>query len=120
MTRRRATILIGIVAVLLIAWLSRYSYWDDITIPAPLKGEARTNPFYSAQRLTEALGARTAWGYVFTGAPQGSVVVLSSWHWDLSVTRRQALEAWVEAGGRLVIDQSVVSGTDTLQSWTGI
>jgi hypothetical protein len=120
MTRRRAIILIGIVAGLLIAWLSRYSYWDDITIPAPLKGEARTNPFYAAQHLAEALGARTAWGYVFTGAPAGSVVVLSSWHWDLSASRRQALEAWVEGGGRLVIDQSVVSGTDTLRSWTGI
>ena len=34
-----------------------HTYWEDITVPMPPKGEALINPFYAAQRFAEALGA---------------------------------------------------------------
>ena len=40
--------------------------------------------------------------------PADAVIVLLAWHWGLSDTRRQAIERWVEAGGRLVVDGSLI------------
>ena len=45
----------------LVTYIARNTYWDEISIPTPLRGEAVTNPFYAAQRFAEALGARTEW-----------------------------------------------------------
>ena len=121
MTRQRAIFaVIGVAVIALIAWIANNTEWVEEPIPAPLKGEARDNPFYAAQRLAEALGAETAASHMFDATRDDGVVVISSWHWDLSSSRRQALEAWVEAGGRLVLDRSVTPGGDRLKNWSGI
>ena len=44
--------------VALVVWIARNTYWVDMKVPMPPKGEALTNPFYAAQRFAEALGAR--------------------------------------------------------------
>jgi hypothetical protein len=47
------------------------------------------------------------------------VLVLSQWQWSLLPTRRQALEQFVERGGRLVVDDTVlVDGA--FKNWSGI
>jgi hypothetical protein len=46
--------------------------------------------------------------------------VVSGWHWTLSSARRDALERWVEAGGRLVVDRTLSGGFDEFQRWSGI
>jgi len=86
----------------------------------PPKGEARVNPFYAVQRFAEALGARTTWDRVQTIPPADGVIVLSTWHWSLSRTRRDAIERWVESGGRLVVDGTLIGGEGEFERWSGI
>ena len=112
-------IIAGLCVMALVTWIVSNTYWDDVHVPMPLKGEAATNPFYASERFLGALGAHTAWEHVFTTPPTTSVIVLSGWHWDLSRGRRAALEGWVESGGRLIVDQ-LLQQDDTFQRWSGI
>jgi hypothetical protein len=57
---------------------------------------------------------------VLAVARPDSVIVLSSWHWSLSRSRREALERWVEAGGRLIVDETLVDARDDFERWSGI
>jgi len=111
---------VGVPLVLLVVWVARNSYWAEVTIPMPPKGEALTNPFYAAQRFAEALGARTIRDRRLTPVPADAVVVLSAWNWSLSHPRRVALERWVESGGRLVVDRTLVDSEDDFERWSGI
>jgi hypothetical protein len=121
MTRARVIVLlVAIPLVALIAWVASNTYWGDTKVPMPPRGEALTNPFYAVQRFAEALGARTAWDRVLTTPPTDSVIVLSAWHWNLSTGRREALERWVESGGRLVIDRTLAGGESEFERWSGI
>ena len=121
MTRRRLTALVSAgLLVALAVWVGRHTEWTEFTMPVPPKGEARHNPFYAAQRFAEALGARTSWEHTVGSAGENAVILVSSWHWNLSAGRREALEAWVESGGRLVLDQTVIGGADDLKRWSGI
>jgi len=117
-------VLIGLVVLGLgafIAWIARNTYWDEIDVPMPMKGEALTNSLYAAERLVTALGA--------TAHPQrnlgtlpdpNSVIYLSYWNWDLIPSRRERLEQWVTDGGRLVADRSLIGGDVALERWSGI
>ena len=122
MTRARMiSALVGIALVGLIAWVASNTYWGDLKVPMPPSGEALTNPFYAVQRFAEALGARTAWDRVPATLPSSdSVIVLSAWHWDLIASRREALERWVESGGRLVVDRTLTGGEDEFEHWSGV
>ncbi|HEX5109343.1 MAG TPA: DUF4350 domain-containing protein [Vicinamibacterales bacterium] len=121
MTRRRLLAL-GIAALLVavIVWIGNHTEWAEIPLSIPPEGEARRNPFYAAQRFAEALGASTSREHLVGGARPDAVILVSSWHWTLSAGRRQALEAWVESGGRLVLDQTVIGGSEDLERWSGI
>jgi hypothetical protein len=120
-TRNR---LIALLLLLLIVWLAPWvaerTEWADTTVPIPWTGEAVENPFYAAQRFAEALGARTSWARTVETPAANAVVVLSAWHWNLSNGRRERLQRWVQSGGRLVIDNSVVGLTQQFAQWSGI
>src|SRR5262245_15730908 len=119
----RARIVWSAVVVLLAAlgvWVASQTYWADTKVPMPPKGEALTNPMYAAQRLASALGAQTTRDRVFTVPAPDAIVVLSGWHWSLVRARRDALERWVEAGGRLVVDSLLVTSDDDFERWSGI
>jgi hypothetical protein len=118
--KRALYVVVAALAIALVVWIARNTYWDDIKVPTPLKGEAFSNPFYAAQRLTTALGGRSVWDRAWPSPSPNAVVMLSSWHWDLSPGRRQAIERWVESGGRLVIDDSLTGGYETFEKWSGI
>ena len=121
MTRERGSWLVVLgLLVALLTWIARHTYWDNIKAPLPPKGEAATNPFYVVQRFSEALGARTQRYRGLTLPSTRGVIFISAWHWDLSVDRRRRVEQWVESGGRLVVDESLVSGTDAFEQWSGI
>ena len=105
---------------LFVYWAARNSEWVDVRIPIPPHGEARTNPFYAAQHFTAELHARAVRDVLFTPPPPGAVVVMSVWNWDLSVARREALERWVESGGRLVVDQTLIGDLEAFERWSHI
>ena len=120
MTRHRLlTVACVVILGALAMWVARHTYWDELEVPRPLSGEARTNPFYAAQRFAEALDASTRWDRIFTPPPPDAAIVLSSWHWSLIESRRHRVERWVESGGRLIADQSLV-GEDAFARWSGI
>ena len=119
---KRTLIWTGVAAaiVALIVWVSANTHWVDTEVPTPLKGEALSNPFYAVQKFADKLGARTAWHHNLVLPPTDSIVLLASWNWGISAGRRQAIERWVEAGGRLVVDSSLIGGEDDFERWTGI
>jgi hypothetical protein len=108
-----------VLAVGLIVWIARNTYWDDVGIPMPLQGEAATNPYYAAQQFTKELGIESSWEKVFTRVPTSDALFLSSWHWTLIEGRRQRLEDWVKNGGRLIVDRSL-GGEEAFAEWSGI
>jgi hypothetical protein len=110
--------LVAIVAVLIL--LASRMEFVDMQVPAPLKGEARTNPFYAAIKFLDELGADASWERVLVTEPDQSVILLSSWNWTLSGSRRDRLRRWVEAGGRLVVDSSLSGDLAEFETWTGI
>jgi hypothetical protein len=114
----------GAVCIVLLAavvvYVARNTYWADVPIPTPSKGEAVTNPFYAAQRFAEALGAATSRAHSPVAPSPRSVIVLSAWHWDLSPQRQAAIKRWVESGGRLVVDRQLSGDVSEFESWSGV
>ena len=112
--------IIGVVCLVLLGlWVERNTYWTETEMPMPLRGEARTNPFYVAEQFVNAVGATGMHDGAFTRPPTDAVVVLSNLRWGLIAGRRQALEQWVQGGGRLVVDESMLLDSD-FQEWVGI
>ncbi|MBC8027610.1 MAG: DUF4350 domain-containing protein [Steroidobacteraceae bacterium] len=121
MNRLRLIKIVALLAVVgLLALLGSRMEFVDVKVPAPLKGEARTNPFYAAIKFTEALGADASWERAFVAEPHQSVILVSSWNWTLSGSRRDRLRRWVENGGRLVVDSSLSGDLEEFETWTGI
>ncbi len=118
---RRITWAIILAALGLLAYyVSQITTWREVAIPTPLKGEAAINPFYAAGKLVSELGGKSEWRRELGELPETSgILVLSGWHWDISAPRRQRIEQWVEAGGRLVVDGSLL-GTAALRDWAGV
>jgi hypothetical protein len=117
---RIVKIVLVVAGLALVVWIGSHLRFEETKIPMPLKGEAITNPFYAAIKLAEQLGADAAWERVFTEPATNSVILVSNWNWDLSRTRRARLEKWVESGGRLVVDDSLIGGSDAFEKWTGV
>ena len=115
-----APLIVAAVPLLIGVWVAVNTEWGDVTLPAPLRGEAASNPFYAAERLVATLGATSERRAALGDASPSAVVVLSTWGWDIDTVRRNELERWVEAGGRLVVDAALVSGSDAFEGWSGI
>ena len=121
MTRTRVLFaFVALVVLAVVVWVARHTYWGEMTVPMPLRGEALRNPVYAAQRLAETLGAHTERRHALGRLKRDGVVVLSSFSWDLSSARRTELELWVEQGGRLVVDGTLIVGGDAFARWSGI
>ncbi len=121
MTRSR--LISGLLILFLIAmgvYVGMNTYWADVPIPTPPKGEALTNPFYAAQKFAEALGARPRRDRSVALPSTDAVVVVSAWHWDLTEDRQIAMMRWVEAGGRLVVDELLTGDLRPFTAWSGI
>jgi hypothetical protein len=109
-----------VVIVGFIAWVASHLRFTETHVPLPLKGEAVTNPYYAAIKLTERLHAKATWERIFSVPATDSVVLLSSWNWSLSRARRERLETWVANGGRLVVDNSLIGGAEEFEKWAGV
>ena len=120
---RRVNPLWALVAIALAAmtyWIAENTEWADVKVPMPPKAEALRNRFYAVQRLAEALGAKTEAHHVLEVPAPGAVLVLADWHWSLTAARREALERWVESGGRLVVLGALTGGDAQFAAWSGI
>ncbi len=122
--KHRGLLIGGVVLVavaLLGAWLAHKTSWEEVQVPSPLRGAARSNQFYAMEKLVALLGARSVREAYFSPPPTSDAIYLSNWNWDLAEGRRRQLEQWVEAGGRLVMDDSVYWYDDEhFTSWSGI
>jgi hypothetical protein len=120
MKSRIVPIVLLLALIAFFAWIGSNLERVERTVPVGLKGEAATNPFYAAIKLSEALDASAQWDHVLAQRPTESVILLSSWNWTLSHDRRQRLERWVDAGGRLVVDDTLIGDLDLFEKWSGI
>ncbi len=116
----RDHVLRGLMAACVIGlglWVASCTEWVEKDRPTAAKGEAAKNPLYAAQKLARALGAQVAQP---TGLaqlpPPGGTLWLTSWHWDLFPENARRLRAWVEGGGHLVVQSSML-GNDALSGW---
>jgi hypothetical protein len=101
-------------------WIARNTHWEEVDERTPPKGEAATNPFYSAQHLAEALGAHTRLRHeVVTLPATHAVMVITFWNWGLIPERSHRIEQWVRDGGRLVVSGGVTID-ETFDNWTGV
>lgn len=103
-------------------WIARNTYWEEVTVPGKLGGEALSNPHYGIELLAAKLGIHTH-VLVSLGSLPARDGVLFLGHLNIrsvSATQIEALEHWVQGGGRLIIGGYVVSGSTELQRWSGI
>jgi len=117
---RALQIVIALAVVGLVVWIAHNTRFENVEVPVPLRGEAARNPFYGAIRFSKELGAEASWERVFAPPRSDAVVMLSQWNWDLSRARRERIEQWVEAGGRLIVDNSMLGGSEEFERWSGI
>jgi hypothetical protein len=113
-------LVVGAAIMALVLWIMRNTYWDEVTLPSSLRGDAARYPLYAAESLSRKLGAQTSRDSVFPAPAANAVIYLSNWTWDLGNVRRSQLERWVEAGGRLVVDSSVYMQKDAFRQWSGV
>ncbi len=114
-------ILVLVVIGLFITWIARNTYWEDTTVRTPPTGPAADDPFYAAEHLANSLGAHALWQRdPVSRPPPDAVLYLSFWNWGLQTGRRERIQQWVEAGGRLVLDGGVTGDPDAFEAWTGL
>ncbi|HEY4211224.1 MAG TPA: hypothetical protein VGM84_07070 [Steroidobacteraceae bacterium] len=106
---------------LFITWIARNTYWADTTVRTPPTGAAADDRFYAAERLANSLGAHALWQRdPVSRPPPDAVLYLSNWNWGLQTGRRERIQQWVEAGGRLVVDGAMAGDPDGFEKWTGL
>lgn len=120
MKNRIVPIVLTLSLIAFFAWIGSHLETVERKVPVGYRGEAATNPFYAAIKLSEALQARARWERTLSAPPADSVIVLSSWNWTLSRARRERIERWVAAGGRLVVDDTIIGDLDVFEKWSGI
>lgn len=122
MTRDRMSqiAILAVVAAIGI-WIAFNTYWTEVKVPTPLQGEAATNPYYSLEHLLHALGVRTQRVASLRSLPSvNAVLLVTEWSNDEAHGRMDALEHWVQGGGRLVVTAGALWSGPAMQKWSGI
>jgi hypothetical protein len=105
----QAIVALGLSA--LIVWVARHTYWDEVTITTPMKGEAARNPYYALTRLAESLGVHTSMIGSLQALPPDGILLVNSLYDDLRHQPLESLQAWVQSGGRLIIRGNTLEGS---------
>ena len=108
---RTGWFLTALVAALIaasIAWVMRSIEWVEVDEYTPPRGEAARDRFYVAKQLVRRLGASVTTVHDLERLPPaGATLVIGSRRWSMFPGREAALQRWIEAGGHLVVMQSV-------------
>ena len=122
MTRDRAINLIGgAVAIAIIVWIARHTYWAETTVSTMPRGEAAANPYYAIEHLAHELGVRTREiASLRVPPPPNGALYIENLSSDFLHNRVDSLESWVRSGGRLILVGTNPRSSTLLRSWTGI
>jgi len=122
MTRERLTTL-AILAVLIAigCWVAFNTYWTDITVTTPPKGEAASNHFYTLEHLLRSLGIQADETAVLRAPVHRSDVLLVNQNsWDVAHGNLASVQQWVRGGGRMVVTSYLLRSSMALQTWSGV
>jgi len=113
---------LGVLALLaaLAVWIAFQLHWETITVPTPPKGEALRNPYYALERFAADMGIHTRQIATVRGLAPEAVLVFEEPGDKLTRPPVEALENWVESGGRLVISPVLLDSYPALKAWSGI
>lgn len=122
MTRTRTLyLIIAVILALLAAVVARNTYWDEVDVYEPPKGEAATDPYYATRKLLGRLGVSLRDISSLRTLPPRDGVLIIEYVSDIELREHgAALRQWVESGGRLVVPAAAIFDNDELQQWTGI
>ena len=101
-------------------WIARHTYWDEVTLTLPPKGDAARNPYYAVVHLSESLGIHTTMIGSLHELPPDGIVLVNNLYDDLRHESIESLQAWVQSGGRLIIRAATLEASEPLQIWSGI
>jgi hypothetical protein len=101
-------------------WIARHTYWDEVTVTLPPKGDAARNPYYAVVHLSESLGIHTIMIGSLRELPADAIVLVNNLYDDLRHESIESLQAWVQSGGRLIIRAATLEASEPLQIWSGI
>lgn len=100
-----ARIVIALAIAAAVGWVVHDTRWVEITVDEEMRGAAATDDVYTLRRLLAANGTtletRTSLEPL---PPTDATLVLASSFWNIFPGRSERLQAWVRAGGHLVID----------------
>ena len=113
-------VLVGATLIALTVWIARHTYWAETTVTTPLVGEAARNRFYALAHLAGSLGVPASTIGSLHRLPADGIVLVDSLHDDLRHEPIEALQEWVQSGGRLIIGAETLTGSEALQDWSGI
>ena len=113
---------LGVLVLLaaLAAWIAFNVHWETITVPTPPKGEALRNPYYALEHFAANLGIHALKIASVRGLAPEAVLVFEEPGDELTHPPVEALENWVESGGRLVISSVLLDSYPALKAWSGI
>ena len=113
---------LGVLVLLaaLAAWIAFHLHWETITVPTPPKGEALRNPYYALEHFAADMGIHTREIATVRGLAPEAVLVFEEPGDKLTRPPVEALENWVESGGRLVISPVLLDSYPALKAWSGI
>jgi hypothetical protein len=117
--RRWAQLLVAAVLAAVAVWIAMHTYWDYTTVDNPPQGEALRNRYYTFEKLAQKFAIQTSQLPTLRTLPASDSVMLVD---DLrgAPLHLDALEHWVEGGGRLLLSPGALLASAKLQAWSGI
>jgi len=117
---RIISLLVVLAVVALGVWTAYNSHWEYVPVRSPPRGEALTNRYYSLEHLLRDLGIQTREVRSLRDLPPDAALYVRDFQMDFAHRDLRSVEAWVEAGGRLIIPGLVLSLTPPLQQWSAV
>jgi len=121
MTRDRLiALLVALCLAALGVWVAFNTYWDTVTVPIPMRGEAARNRYYALEHFAASLGLHTQEISTLRGLAPDAVLVVDDLGNEIVREPVDTLESWVDSGGRLIVWGRLLETHPALQRWSGV